>query len=80
MALLAGVPALHAQAKDTAKYRSAKDYIRAKEKTDPNMHRHPDDRIIKLDEKFLQKEANKSTVRKDSVRKKKSDCPAKKRS
>lgn len=29
--------------------RSAKDYIKDKEKTDPNMYRHPDDRKIRLD-------------------------------
>ncbi len=79
MALVAEAPALHAQGKDTVKYRSAKDYIREKEETDPNMHRRPGDRIIKLDEKFLQREANKSTIRKDSIRKKKQSCPASKK-
>ncbi len=79
MAILASAPALHAQGKDSVKYRSAKDYIREKEETDPNMQRHPDDRIIKLDEKFLQKEMNKSRVRKDCVRKKKRSYPARKK-
>ena len=61
-----------AQTVDTVKYQSAKDYIKAKEETDPNMTRPPKQEI-KINS--VAPETKKATIKK-----KKYTCRKKKRS
>lgn len=55
---------VHAQTKPGSKYKAAKDYIKEKEETDPNMTRFPGDRTIKFDNKVTTVETAKDSCKK----------------
>lgn len=71
---------VYAQRADSSTYKSAKDYLKAREETDPNMHRSRGDRTIKLGNNLGNLDTTKKLDKKACCSKKKKAGLAKRKS